>query len=138
MPNYCFDSFFSSLLEIDLWPKAKFETDIVTPVLILRRQAALLGEKTQQLVTAEVNTSGNSSQLVHSFRLVAPALNNYKYELFTVIHNVDELYPLTGYSPAQPPRRMDDQSAFVGWLKEVLSSESTTKRIDALMAQAKG
>jgi hypothetical protein len=44
----------SSALEIDLWPKTKFETDVVTPVSILRRQAALLGEKTQQLVTADV------------------------------------------------------------------------------------
>jgi hypothetical protein len=129
----------SSALEIDLWPKTKFATDdIVTPVSILRRQAALLGEKTQQLVTAEVTTAATGSNMEHSFRLVAPALNNYRYELFSVTHKVDELYPLTGYSRESPTRKIPDQSALVEWLKEVLSAESTLKRIDALMAQAKG
>jgi hypothetical protein len=129
----------ANALNIDLWPKEKFAADdIVTPVSILRRQAALLGEKTQQLVAADVSTAATGAKMEHSFRLVAPALNNYRYELFSVVHKVDELYPLTGYFRESPPRRIADQSDLVEWLKEVLSSESTLKRIDALMAQAKG
>jgi hypothetical protein len=128
----------SSALNIDLWPKAKFETDIVTPVSILRRQAALLGEKTQQLVSAEVSTSTNGSQMTHSFRLAVPALDNYKYELFSVTHSVDDVYSLVGYFPDLPPRRIRDEASFVQWLKEVLSSESTIRKIDSLMAHAKG
>ena len=128
----------SSAPDIDLWPKAKFETDIVTPVSILRRQAALLGEKTQQLVTADVSSNAGGSHMEHSFRLVVPALDNYKYELFRVRHKVDQLYPLTGYGQDGIPRRIADQSDFVGWLKEVLSSKSTLNRIDSLLAQAKG
>jgi hypothetical protein len=128
----------ASALNIDLWPKAKFAADdVVTPVSISRRQAALLGEKTQQLVTAEVSTTANGIQMVHSFRLVATALSNYRYELFSVVHRVDELYPLTDISQL-PQRKIPDQSALVQWLKEVLSSESTLNRIDALMSQAKG
>jgi hypothetical protein len=128
----------SSALEVDLWPKAKFETDIVTPVSILRRQAALLGEKTQQLVTADVSTNAMGSIVDHSFRLVVPALDNYKYELFRVTHKVDELYPLIGHFEDRGVPGLRDQSAFVQWLKEILSSESTLKKIDSLMAQAKG
>jgi hypothetical protein len=129
----------ASALNIDLWPRAKFATDdIVTPVSILRRQAALLGEKTQQLVTAEVSSAATGSQMEHSFRLVAPALNNYRYELFSVVHQVDEIYPLTGFFREFPARKIPSQTALVEWLREVLSSESTLKRIDALMAQAKG
>src|SRR5271166_5255710 len=106
----------SSALEIDLWPKAKFETDIVTPVSIMRRQAALLGEKTQQLLTAEVNTTAIGTQMTHSFRLVAPTLDNYRFELFSVVHKVDELYPLVGLNNELPARRLHDQSQLVQWL----------------------
>jgi len=127
----------ASALNIDLWPKAKFETDIVTPLSILRRQAALLGEKTQQLVTADVSTSVSGTWVTHNFKLVVPALDNYRYELFYVTHRVDQLYPLDGYFERSTPK-ISDQSAFVQWLKEVLSSESTLKKIDALVAQAKG
>ena len=128
----------ASALQIDLWPKAKFETDLVTPVSILRRQAALLGEKTQQLVTADVSTSTIGGLVEHSFRLVVPALDNYKYELFRVTHKVDQLYPLIGFFEDKGIPGLRDQSAFVQWLKEILSSESTLKKIDSLMAQAKG
>jgi len=129
----------SSALEVDLWPKAKFETDIVTPVSILRRQAALLGEKTQQLVTADVATEAVAGDVRHYFRLVATALDNYRYQLFSVRHSVDQLYPLVGYSELHIGGiAIRDQAAFIQWLKEVLSSESTLKKIDSLMAQAKG
>ncbi|HYM75439.1 MAG TPA: hypothetical protein VE377_05615 [Candidatus Dormibacteraeota bacterium] len=128
----------SSALEVDLWPKARFETDLVTPVSILRRQAALLGEKTQQLVTAYVASEALYNEMTHYFRLVVPALDNYKYELFRVTHKVDQLYPLTGHVQDKNPVKITDQSDLVGWLKEVLSAESTAKRIDSLMAQAKG
>jgi hypothetical protein len=128
----------SSAPDIDLWPKASFETDAVTPVSILRRQAALLGEKTRQLVMADVASSANSSQITHAFRLVVPALDNYKYELFNVRHRVDQLYPVDGYFDSLYRPSIQDQSGLVQWLKEVLSSETTLKKIDALMAQAKG
>lgn len=128
----------SSALEMDLWPKAKFETDIVTPVSILRKQAALLGQKTQQLVRADVSTSVQNDSVIHSFRLVVPALDNYKYELFTIAHTVDQLYPLEGNSGGAVYRTLPDQAAFLQWLKEILSSEATLKKIDSMLAQSKG
>jgi len=127
----------SSALEMDLWPKAKFETDLVTPVSILRRQAALLGEKTRQLVTADVSTDAERGAVTHYFRLVVPALDNYKYELFHMNHRVDELYPVTTYFENRI-WKITDQSAFIEWLKSALSSESTLRKVDSLMAQAKG
>jgi hypothetical protein len=127
----------SSAPDIDLWPKAKFESNIVTPLSIMRRQASLLGEKTQQLVTAEVVTSTNGNLAAHAFRLVVPAMDNYKYQLFNITHRVEQLYPLEAYFDSSNPT-IRDQSAFVEWLKGVLSSESTLKKIDSLIAQAKG
>ena len=128
----------ATALDIDLWPKARFETDAITPLSILRRQAALLGEMTQHLVEADVSTFVDRNEAAHHFRLVVPALDNYKYDLFTVFHAIDQLYPVRGYYVGVSTNKMDDQSAFVQWLKEVLSSESTLKKIDSLLAQAKG
>jgi hypothetical protein len=127
----------SSALEIDLWPKAKFETDIVTPVSILRRQAALLGEKTQQLVSADVSTFAERGAVTHYFRLVVPALDNYKYELFHMNHPVDQLYPVMAYLENRI-WKITDQAEFFEWLKKALSSESTLRKVDSLMAQARG
>jgi len=40
----------------DLWPKDIGNTNLRAPVSILREQASLLGEKTQNLVKADVYT----------------------------------------------------------------------------------
>jgi hypothetical protein len=127
----------SGVTEVDLWPKARFETDAITPVSVLRKQAALLGEKTQQLVTADVSTFVDRDSVTHRFRLVVPALDNYKYELFHLTHRIDKLYPLNGYVDNRSVPDIADETAFVQFLKEVLSSESTLRKIDSLMAQAK-
>ena len=65
---------------------------MVTPVSILREQAALLGDKTKQLVTGEVQMSTTGNLFVHSFYVAAPTLN-YRYELFRVQHPA-AFYPL--------------------------------------------
>lgn len=81
----------------NLWP-----TDIearsgqLSPVAILKQQAALLGERTKNLVEAEVETKATDyqRQLQHWFYLVAPALDFYKYPLFRVEHPAIRFYPL--------------------------------------------
>lgn len=80
----------------DLWPEITFEEQLDSPVAILKEQAALLGDKTQHIVTAEVRPLGTSiaNQFVNGFYLVAPVLENYRYRLFTISHSVDP-YPVT-------------------------------------------
>ena len=70
----------------DLWPE---EIDIeklpsiITPISILKEQASLLGQKTKNIVEAEVkSTDAGNSQISVTFNLVAPALNKYRYQLF--------------------------------------------------------
>jgi hypothetical protein len=61
-------------------------------VSILKQQAALLGEKTRQLVKDEVVTQATGNLFVHYFYIAAPTLS-YKFELFTLSHGVN-FYPL--------------------------------------------
>lgn len=88
----------------DLWPS--FPTSgPKAPVTILREQASFLGQKTGNLVEAEV--SGESRNIVdetrkhpgmflYDFVIVAPALGGYRYRLFQIAHDVS-LYPVEIY-----------------------------------------
>lgn len=118
---------------IDLWPaNISSETTLRTPVTILREQASLLGSKTQNIVLADVNSSG----MEHHFYLVAPALKNYKYLLFTVVHDIG-LYPLRfNQSPlGQVNAKSEDE--FLKKLTEIFAHPTTKQVIEALIAQSK-
>src|SRR5262245_24332447 len=102
-----------------LWPKIELATP-KSPVSILEEQASLLGSQTRNLVIAEVGVFHSSStgfdtitareskpvkgwreevtaiqqppKFRYSFDLVGPALDHYRYQLFTVSYGI-ELYP---------------------------------------------
>ena len=84
-------------MTVDLWPDdiGKAELDTKAPVTILKQQASLLGEKTQNLVGAQVRQFRSTYYpFSYTFLLTAPALDNYTYELFSIAHDAD-LYPVT-------------------------------------------
>jgi hypothetical protein len=78
---------------IDLWPEQLEDTEIRSPVSILREQATLLGSKTNNLVQADVEIGNTATgNFLYHFFIVAPTLNNYHYRLFSVEHDI-ALYP---------------------------------------------
>jgi len=113
----------------DLWP-SDIAADV--PVNILKAQASRIGEKTKNIVEGAVRTSSDSGEMIHSFRLVAPALDNYSYELFRITHPVT-LYPV--FVPAEG-RLLRSEDDFVSWLKEQLSSPQTRQIVSSLIAQS--
>ena len=118
----------------DLWPATITATsDLVTPVALLKEQAALLGEKTQNLVVAEVSSRAGGTIFYHNFNLVAPALEGYRYNLFTLQHNID-LYPVTLMTFGSV-LTIQSQEELIERLREALSDERTTKVIKSLIAQ---
>jgi hypothetical protein len=118
----------------DLWGDLQVLDDVQAPVTILRQQAALLGPKTRNLIEARVVTSSYGDTLVHNFCLVAPSLDSYKYELFSVTHAIPELYPV------QVSRNVElgTEQELLEWLRKQLSSPETKKIIGILLAQVKG
>jgi hypothetical protein len=119
--------------ERDLWPKDIGAGNLVTPVAILREQAALLGQKTQQLVTAEVTTQTRQEKFAHSFHLVAPALDNYKYEIFSVHHGIT-FYPMQVVYQGTA-HQVGSQDAFLNFLRTIFTSTATKNIIQSLIAQ---
>jgi hypothetical protein len=123
------------LANTDLWPDDIGQSDLVTPVSILREQAAALGPKTGNLVTAEVDSTSSDGQYFnYSFTLVAPALR-YRYQLFTLFHTIS-LYPATA-TVRQAQFQITNEAELRKFLGSVLSSEETRKIVRALIAQSR-
>jgi hypothetical protein len=118
----------------DLWPENIAESKMVTPVTIIKEQAALLGEKTKQLVRGEVESTTTGSMLVHHFYVVAPTMN-YRYELFTAQHNVS-FYPLVlRFLDNTTP--IPNEAELKSKLKEIFSQQHTVNVVHSILAQAR-
>ncbi len=121
----------------DFWPANLAIIDVLAPVGILREQAALLGQKTKNLVEAEVTTSTHhDGTIMLQFYLVVPAMDHYRYRLFSVNHGA-ELYPLDIYfgSGPGPFSKAANEQDFISQLKNILSSEKTKRVVGSLLAQ---
>jgi len=117
----------------DLWPENIAESNLVTPVSILKQQAALLGERTKELVKGEVVTQISGTLLIHHFCLVAPTLS-YRYELFTASHGVS-FYPLT--LTYINPVSIKSEAELKENLKRVFSSQHTVNIVHSILAQVR-
>lgn len=132
----------------NLWPDniGSGSTKMKPPVAILREQASLLGERTQNMVTASVNSvQGPSARPFRSgFMLLAPALGNYAYRLFSIEHGI-ELYPVVldvdddilMELPSQSrPVQANSEAEFLDLLRRIFASRKTRQIIDVMLAQS--
>ena len=120
----------------NLWPEFPFDNLIRSPKFILEEQANFLAKNTKNLLTANVKThTGYDGRLEHIFEIIAPALDNYKYSLFTINQKDIFLYPcrLEGESAYS----INTEEDLISKLKEIFSSAETQKIINSLMSQSK-
>lgn len=84
----------------NLW-STDIKTEVLSPAVILRTQASLLGQMTRGILEAEVvtdqkNEPEDEDDMVDlGLFVVAPALDNYRHQLIRVIHQVQLVYPAT-------------------------------------------
>ena len=129
----------------NLWPEDIAVTGAVAPVSILKEQASLLGERTKNLVEGKVSPGHGigvdlllQNRFSYDFDLVAPALNNYRYRLFSISHFV-EFYPLTiASAPLNSNEfQVNYEEEFLKALERIFSSEKTKRIISSLIAQSR-
>lgn len=122
----------------DFWAPDFASTAVTTPKAILQQQAALLAQKTgdvlQGQVTATPQPSGDFSVV---FELFLPSLD-YRYKLLTIEHPVS-LYPLKMWSlsPDIGTEYWDcpNEAVFKESLRQILGGAETTKLVSAMIAQ---
>jgi hypothetical protein len=122
---------------LDLWATDLGTREITTPLAILRSQASLLAQKTSGMLEGQVETTTRrDGSFVHSFYVVAPALDHYKYGLLSIRHGIG-LYPATVYAPNQPELDANSEQELIECLRSALSSDETRRVVDALLAQSR-
>ena len=82
----------------NLWPR-KFSRGILTPLAVLRVQAAKFKEMTDGLLDAEVVSSNGRDDegtevQSHSLEIIAPALDYYRRSILTAEHDNPGAYPV--------------------------------------------
>lgn len=146
---------------LSLWPP--IETKVVSPAAVLRYQASQLGRLTNGLLEAEVDSHASGGDRVLEFRIIAPSLDGYSYELFQASHQQDLHYPVTirfgpwrkvaerNYVVSQIATRDESlieeiptdvgvrsaatEAELTTLLQEILASEHTRSVIASLLAQ---
>jgi len=124
----------------NLWPDG-IKTTVLTPLVILRHQAADLEQRTSGILRGEVRSVEGDDTVEHQFDIVAPALG-YEHRILKVQHAKEMIYPARvqadalGARPPQPPNTVMDDEEFINWLAEVLRSGSMKAVILSLIARA--
>ena len=122
-----------------LWGQLPLNTTLRPPVVFLREQAAALNKETQGLLRGEVLTLGaRERELKAALDIVVPALNDYRFRLIVITHDV-RLYPVevVDYATQWSPRTCGDEEQYVAFLKEILTSPDVHQIIASLIAQVK-
>lgn len=137
----------------DLWPDLNL-APVVTPLSILREQAALLGKRTKGVLRGEVETWGAGERISNSFNIVVPSLGDYKYTLFGVHYfptgypvyvdikpytSISEINLASEINPIEMPsssRRIANENEFRNWLRLIFHSDEVKSIVENLYAQA--
>jgi hypothetical protein len=136
-----------------LWPKDIENQRTRAPVAILREQASILGQITQNLVQGQVYTDiQENERFRYEFFIVSPPLANYQYQLLTMLHDVS-LYPVEIYTEEaiklaiQNDVRLiseeygeyikaETEEELLAALKAIFGAKKTVQVITALLSQA--
>lgn len=76
----------------NLW-SPQLKSKVLSPFAILRIQASQVSPMTQGILRAEVAPISSEKQMTINLEIVAPALNNYRYLLLSVKHDINIYYP---------------------------------------------
>ena len=129
----------------DLWPENIAPIpELKAPTIILKEQASLLGKKTNNLLEATVtkieSTGFVEEKFNYVFLIVAPALDNYRYKLFTVSHGIGS-YPVTIWLDEDMQVEIgftevvaESENEFMEILEAIFNTEKTKKTIGTLLS----
>lgn len=120
----------------DFWPEEIGAATEITPVLVLKEQAALLGRRTKNLVEAKVATSITGRHFNHSLSLRVPTLGDYQFRLLSIAHGIS-IFPVEILDELEPKKTLaKDLDEFTAILKNILSSKKVESTINHLLSYA--
>ena len=96
---------------------------------------------TKGILNGDVRTTVKNNQFTMTLSIVAPAINNYTFDIVRVQHGL-ALYPLKVVAAGKEysaPGWIEcrDEDAFITELTTILQSETVRKAVGTLIAQSK-
>jgi hypothetical protein len=125
-----------SVPQEDYWPEHLAEVPVITPATVLKEQAALLGQKTKNLIVGRVESRPDEDKLRHVLYLMVPTLSNYRYFLLSITNDLS-IYPIKINDATNSTTiSAEDLEDFRAKLKEILSSDRVKRIIETLLSYA--
>jgi hypothetical protein len=120
-----------------LWGDLSNLKRVRTPKTILVEQANILNSATNGVIRADVSSENlGSGSLSHELSLVAPALDNYRYGVCMVIHDI-EIYPCKLFNFAlRESTECANEDELKEELSQILGDGKTKKILEALLSQS--
>jgi hypothetical protein len=118
----------------DLWGDLPTGDTMRTPHAVMLEQANLLTKKTSGMLVSDVARGTQSDRFINQLFIMAPSLNNYRYNVISVSHDVT-LYPARIFSAPFPNRTVEDEEELKVALREAFTASEVRKVISALLAQ---
>lgn len=122
--------------DIENLPKSK------PPIAILKEQSQILEKLTKGLLTGYIsdNKSNRREIFLFEFFIIAPSLNNYRYNVLSIKYDVG-LYPVevsdmtVDIGKLIKEKKNENHEEFELNLQEILSSDKVKRVISGLLAQ---
>jgi hypothetical protein len=126
------DSIFDDVIE---------ECAVKPPIAILKELANALARKTKGLLVGKIEqttfSDDSKDEFILRFYITVPSLNNYRYEVFNITHDID-FYPLKiESSNGELSGKDKTPEELENTLKEIFLLSQIKKVINGLLAQIK-
>jgi hypothetical protein len=116
------------------WGEIPEAASVSTPYSILVEQGKMLESATNNRLGCFALKTMAGSKFLVDFYIRAPSLNDYKYNLFRIVYDVT-LYPLSIIKDGNYLMDLATEQDFKDYLRTLLSSDTTMKVVQALLAQ---
>jgi hypothetical protein len=135
------------------WPSHVAPLPGVPPVNVLRRQVTLLKQLTNGVLDGSVaSDEDDNDSVIHSFYIVAPRLDDYRFRVISLAHQIDHPYPAyVIYDAAQSYdvsrmkqmawshavyAEISDEAALYERLRHTFNSDKVIRVMQSLLAQS--
>lgn len=122
----------------DLWGDLPEADQTKKPADILREQAALLSQKTKNVVEGLVNQYQPDATVVgYDFYIRCPIMDNYSYHVLRLQHRILEIFPFTVTDAANNKNyHAGNEGEYRNILLKIFGSDTVRKVIAALRREA--
>ena len=111
-----------------------------TPTVILREQAELLAQLTNDVLKGEVVRTpfSTSERFLVSLMVVVPALQNYRLEVLSAFYHYLSIYPVKVHDSINDNEEVaSDEEGLVEIVRKILTSEKVLRAIATLISEAR-